>query len=140
MQALERRRVGGFGIDRAVAIRDFEDAVRSGTVADLAVSIDAALSDMPAAEVTAETAERVCHGVPLPASRVVRWLGECRAGRLVRVRSHGVTVALATAPADHAAVVARGTNAVLKIDRVLWDGDSKVSAEPGLSRSSARSR
>jgi tRNA pseudouridine55 synthase len=140
MQALERRRVGGFGIDRAIPIGDLEDAVRNGTVADLVVSIDVALSDAPAAEVAPETAERVCHGVPLPVTRVLRWLGACRAGGLVRVRSHGVTVALATAPADHDALVARGTSAVLKIDRVLRDGDSKVSDEPGLTRNSARSR
>ncbi len=140
MQALERRRVGGFGIERAVAIGELEDAVRNGTAADLIVSIDAALGDMPAAEVTSETAERVCHGVPLPAARVVRWLGACRAGGVVRVRSNGATVALATAPADHDALVARGTSAVLKIDRVLRDGDSKTADGPGLSRSSARSR
>lgn len=140
MQALERRRVGVFGIDRAVAIGELEDAVRGGTVADRLVSIDAALSDAPAAEVTSETAERVCHGVPLPAVRVVRWLGECRAGGLVRIRTNGVTVALATAPADHAALVARGTPVVLKIDRVVRDGDSKVADEPGLSPRSARSR
>jgi tRNA U55 pseudouridine synthase TruB len=139
MQALERRRVGGFGIDRAESIGELEDAVRSGTMADRLVSIDAALSDLPAAEVTPETSERVCHGVPLPASRVVRWVGECRAGGLLRIRTNGVTVALASAPADHAALVARGTHAVLKIDRVLWDG-YKVSDGSGNSRSSSRSQ
>jgi tRNA pseudouridine55 synthase len=139
MQGLERRRVGGFGIDRAVSIGELEDAVRSGTVADRVVSIDAALSDLPAVEVTPETAERVCHGVPLPASRVVRWVGECRAGGLLRIRSRGVTVALASAPEDHAALIARGSRAVLKIDRVLWDGDT-VSDGSGCSRSSARSQ
>ncbi len=140
MQALERRRVGAFGIDRAMTIGDLEGAVRNGTVEDLVVSIDTALREVPAADVDPQTAERVCHGVPLPVSRVARWDGVCRAGGLVRIRSHGVTVALATTPADHATLVARGTTAVLKIDRVLRDGVSAVSGGQGLSQGSAHSR
>jgi tRNA pseudouridine55 synthase len=137
MQALERRRVGTFGIDRAVTIADLEAAVRRGAVGDLVVSIDAALSDLPAAEVDAETAERVCHGVPLQAARVTQWSGTCRAGGLVRVRLAGETVALATTPADQAALIARGSHVVLHIDRVLREQVSNVSGGQGLSRGPA---
>ncbi|MEW6683102.1 MAG: tRNA pseudouridine(55) synthase TruB [Nitrospirota bacterium] len=140
MQALDRRRVGAFGIDQAVTLGELEAAARDGTVGQRVVSIDLALSDTPAAEVDPETAERVCHGVALPAARVARWLGACRAGGLVRIRSNGVTVALATAPADHATLLARGTSAVLKIDRVLRDRVSKVSSDQGFSQDSVRSR
>jgi tRNA U55 pseudouridine synthase TruB len=140
MQALERRRVGAFGIDQAATIGELEAAVRDGTVGDRVVSIDEALRDVPAAEVDPETAERVCHGVALPAARVARWLGVCRAGGLVRIRSNGVTVALATAPADHATLTSRESGAVLKVDRVLRDRVSKVSSDQGVSQGPARSR
>ena len=140
MQALERRRAGAFGIDQAVTMGELEAAVRRGAVGDRLVSIDEALRDIPAAEVDHETAERVCHGVALPVARVVRWIGACRAGGLVRIRSNGVTVALATAPADYATVIAREGVAALRIDRVLRDRESKVSSDQGLSQSSARSR
>jgi tRNA pseudouridine55 synthase len=140
MQALERRRVGVFGIDQAVTIGELEAAVRDGTVGARVLSIDEALRDVPAAEVGPEAAERVCHGVALPVARVAQWLGACRASGLVRIRSNGVTVALATAPADHATLMARESGAVLKIDRVLRDRVSKVSSDQGLSHGSARSR
>jgi len=140
MQALERRRVGAFGIDQALTMGELEAAARDGTVGDRVVSIDQALSDMPAAEVDSDTAERACHGVAVPAARVAQWLGSCRAGGVVRIRTKGVTVALATAPADHATLRARESGAVLRIDRVLRDRESKVSSVQGLSQGSARSR
>jgi tRNA pseudouridine55 synthase len=126
MQALERRRVGSFGIDRALSLADVEAAVRSGTIGERLFSIDEALAEVPAAEVDAVTAERVCHGVPLPVSRVASWTGACRAGGLVRIRSHGATIALGTTPLDHAQLTARGATAVITVDRVLRDGASKV--------------
>jgi tRNA pseudouridine55 synthase len=126
MQALERRRVGAFGIDRAMTLTDVEAAVRNGTIGERVLSIDEALVDVPAADVDAATADRVCHGVPLPASRVARWTGACRAGGLVRIRTGGVTIALGTAPVDHAQLTSRGTSAVIRVDRVLREGASKV--------------
>jgi tRNA pseudouridine55 synthase len=126
MQALERRRVGAFGIDRALTLAEVETAVRNGTIGERVVSIDDALADVPAADVDAVTADRVCHGVPLPASRVTRWTGACRAGGLVRIRTGGATIALGTAPVDQAQLTARGAAAVITVDRVLREGVSKV--------------
>jgi tRNA pseudouridine55 synthase len=134
MQALERRRVGAFGIDRALTMTEVEAAVRAGTIGDRVRSIDEALADVPAADVDAATAERVCHGVPLPVSRVSRWTGACRAGGLVRIRTNGATVALGTAPVDHAHLTARGATAVIAVDRVLREGASKVAGGRDRSR------
>jgi tRNA pseudouridine55 synthase len=126
MQALERRRVGAFGIDRAMTLTDVEAAVRRGTIGECVLTIDEALAEVPAADVDAAAAERVCHGVPLPASRVIGWTGVCRAGGLVRIRANGATIALGTAPVDHAQLTARGAAAVIAVDRVLREHGSKV--------------
>ncbi|MFZ5877065.1 MAG: tRNA pseudouridine(55) synthase TruB [Nitrospirota bacterium] len=134
MQALERRRVGAFGIDRALTLTEVEAAVHGGTIGERVLSIDDALADVPAADVDTATADRVCHGVPLPASRVARWTGACRAGGLVRIRAGGTTVALGTAPVDHAQLTSRGTTAVIKVDRVLREGASKVAGGRDRSR------
>jgi tRNA U55 pseudouridine synthase TruB len=119
---------------------EIEAAMREGTIEDRLISIDEALQAVPGVDVDAETAARVCHGVPLPSSRVVRWLGTFRAGELVRVRNQGETIALATAPADHSDLAGRGARGVFKIDRVLRDAIVQVSGGPGLSSGPARSR
>src|SRR3990170_2351686 len=100
LQGLDRRRVGRFAITDAVTVADVEAAVRAGEAGRHLLAVDEVLSHLPAVDVSASVAERVCHGVALPADRVEAWLGACRRGDLVRVRTGGVTVALATAPAD----------------------------------------
>ncbi|MBI3608809.1 MAG: tRNA pseudouridine(55) synthase TruB [Nitrospirae bacterium] len=125
LQALERRRVGRFLIADARTVTEVEADVRAGETGRGLFAIDEVLSDLPAVDVDAATAERACHGVALTAERVETWVGICRRGDLVRIRTAGVTVALATALADQADMRGGGRAGVLKIERVLADPSVK---------------
>jgi hypothetical protein len=57
---------------------------------------------------------------------VEAWLGACRRGDLVRVLTGGVTVALATAPADLEDLVGDGRGRAFAVERVLADRSVKV--------------
>lgn len=126
LQGLDRRRVGRFAIADAVTVADVETAVRAGEAGRHLLAVDEVLSHLPAVDVSASVAERVCHGVALPAERVEAWLGACRRGDLVRVRTGGVTVALATAPADLEDLAGDGRGRAFAVERVLADRSVKV--------------
>jgi tRNA pseudouridine55 synthase len=138
LQALERRRVGHFVIEDALTIAQIEAAYRMGEVEQHLVSIDEMLRDFPGVDVDAATANRVCHGVALSQDRIISWTGTIRRGELVRVRTDGATVALATASADQIDQWGNGRGHSFKIERVLV-GTSHSVAEtvrrvPGLDR------
>ncbi len=137
LQSLERRRVGKFLIAQASTLADVEVAVRAGEPARHLAAIDEVLGDLPAMEVDTETADRACHGVAVRADRVMGWVGVCRRSDVVRVRVDGVTVALATAPADQIDLMDGGRGHTLKIERVLVDGSMK---EAGVHRRVGASR
>jgi tRNA pseudouridine55 synthase len=71
--ALERCRVGPLTIDQALTVDEVEARQALGHLGRDVWSLDQALEGFPAAVVNAETADRVRHGVPVPASKVVRW-------------------------------------------------------------------
>jgi len=126
LQALERLRVGTFGIGDALTIAQIEALHRSGDVERSLVSIDEMLRDLPGVDVDAATANQVCHGVALPADRIISWTGAIRQGGLVRVRSGGGTVALAVASTDQVDSLGGGRGHAFKIERVLVSASCNV--------------
>lgn len=73
MLSLERRRVGPLTIDRALTVDETAARHALGRLGDSLLSLDQALDGLPALVVNRQTAERVQHGVPVPASEVMRW-------------------------------------------------------------------
>jgi tRNA pseudouridine55 synthase len=84
---LERRRAGSLTLDGAITMDELEAAVASGSIESFLIPIDRVLSDLPQVLVDEATAERVCHGIPLP-SRVVAAMGSLPAGQAVRIATH----------------------------------------------------
>ena len=73
---LTRVRVGPLRLDRSVSLDDIvhgQDLMRHG---DAFLSLDDAVAHLPAVVVSADMAEKVCHGVPL--SEAVVWSDTCR--------------------------------------------------------------
>lgn len=73
MLSLERRRVGPLTIERALTVDETVARHAIGRLGDSLMSLDQALDGLPALVVNRQTAERVRHGVPVPASEVMRW-------------------------------------------------------------------
>jgi tRNA pseudouridine55 synthase len=73
MLMLERRRVGPLTIDCALTVGEIATRQALGRLGDELMSLDQALDGLPGLVVDRQTAERVRHGVPVPASDVVRW-------------------------------------------------------------------
>lgn len=73
MLMLERRRVGPLTIDCALTVGEIATRQALGCLGDELMSLDQALDGLPGLVVDRQTAERVRHGVPVPASDVVRW-------------------------------------------------------------------
>lgn len=65
MRILERRRVGPLTIERAMRLGDIAERHGRSTLTESLMSLDEALSGMPAVVVDQYTAERVVHGVPV---------------------------------------------------------------------------
>lgn len=73
MLSLERRRVGPLTIEHALTVDETVARHAIGRLGDSLMSLDQALDGLPALVVNRQTAERVRHGVPVPASEVMRW-------------------------------------------------------------------
>ncbi len=69
LTALRRTRAGHFRIEDATSLDRLEEAQRSATLADIMVSINAALSGMPFLHLTAEEARRARNGVAVRVNR-----------------------------------------------------------------------
>ena len=90
MLSLERTRVGPLTIDQALTVDEVTMRQTLGRLGEQLVSLDQALDQLPVAVVDELTAERVRHGVPVPAEKIVRWEMkhevELPAGKPVRIR------------------------------------------------------
>ena len=73
MRKLERTRVGPLTIDHAMTVDEIAARYALGRLGDALMSLDHALDGLPALVVDRQTADRVRHGVPVPASKVLRW-------------------------------------------------------------------
>jgi tRNA pseudouridine55 synthase len=85
LQALERTRVGPLVLDRAMTIEGIVRHHHLGNLADHVWSLDEVLRDLPALVVDTQTAERVCHGVPVTWSVLKEGQAQPHAGMPVRI-------------------------------------------------------
>jgi tRNA pseudouridine55 synthase len=69
--ALERTRVGPFTIDQALPVEEVCQRIRDGAWVDQLVSVDEALSGLPALVLTDDAARRARHGVAVPSKAIV---------------------------------------------------------------------
>jgi tRNA pseudouridine55 synthase len=116
MLSLERRRVGPLTIDQAITIDEVITRHALGRLGDDVLSLDRALDQLGIAVVDQHTADRVRHGVPVPAARVLRWEGLADGERRLHtpVRIHdtdGRLVAIGKCPSN--------SGDALKVEKVL---------------------
>lgn len=90
MLSLERTRVGPLAIDQAVTVEEVATRHALGRLGWQLVSLDRVLDRLPAVTVDEPTVERVRHGVPVSAEKILRWdSGQeagAAAGKPVRIR------------------------------------------------------
>jgi len=103
MLALERRRVGPLTIDHALTIDEVVTRQALGRLGNDLLSLDHALEQLAVVVVDEETADRVRHGAPLPAAKILRWGSVAGAGcgsrRPVRIHdTDGRLVAIGKCP------------------------------------------
>jgi tRNA pseudouridine55 synthase len=120
MLSLERTRVGPLTIDQALTVEEVTMRYTLGRLGEQLVSLDQALDRLPVAVVDEPTAERVRHGVPVPAEKIVRWeLGqdvEPPAGKPVRIQDlQGQLIAIGQSPGQ--------VPGAIRIDKVLSKQD-----------------
>lgn len=70
--SLERTRVGPLTLDRALTLDDLTTRQALGRLENALLSLDQVLHDLPDVTVDEQTAGRVCHGVPVPLSRILQ--------------------------------------------------------------------
>jgi len=104
MLALDRRRVGPLTIDHALTVDEVVNRHALGRLEDDLLSLDHALDELAIMVVDRQTADRVRHGVPVPAAKILRWDraaadGACGSHRPVRIHDiDGCLVAIARCP------------------------------------------
>ena len=116
MLSLERRRVGPLTIDQAITIDEVITRHAFGRLGADVLPLDHALDQMGIAVVDQHTADRVRHGAPVPAARVLRWEGladgERRLNTPVRIHdTDGRLVAIGKCPSN--------LGDALKVEKVL---------------------
>lgn len=121
MVALERRRVGPLTIDHALSIDAMVSSHTLGRLGDDLLSLDHALDRLGIAVVDTQTADRVRHGAPVPAAKILRWDraadGERGPHRPVRIHdTNGCLVAIGICPET--------SGGALKVEKVLIDQDA----------------
>jgi tRNA pseudouridine55 synthase len=90
MFALERRRVGPLAIDRASTVDEIVTLHALGRIGDDLLSLDRALGHLGIAVIDAQTVDRVRHGAPIPAAKILRWegVGDAVRGVQAPIRVH----------------------------------------------------
>ena len=89
MLALERKRVGPLTIDHALTVDEVATRHALGRLGDNLLSLDHALDQLAIVVVDGQTADRVRHGAPVPAAKILRREraadGACGAHGAVRI-------------------------------------------------------
>ncbi len=123
---LERLGVGPFTLERAMTLERIEAVIRSGAIDELLTPIDAVLAHLPAVVVDDATAERLCHGAPVPVDAVNGVMGETggagpwRTDQRVRIRkSQGDVIAIGRMVVESEAAPGRPACVVMRADAVL---------------------
>jgi tRNA pseudouridine55 synthase len=120
MLALERTRVGPLTIGHALTVDEVVTRHALGRFGDDLLSLDLALERFAIAVVDKQTADRVGHGAPVPAAKILRWEGAAHSERIPNapVRIHdtdGRLVAIGKCPET--------SGDALKVEKVLIDQD-----------------
>ncbi|MEY4704475.1 MAG: tRNA pseudouridine synthase [Nitrospirota bacterium] len=120
MLALERRRVGPLTVDQALTVDEVATRHALGRLGDDLLSLDVVLDRFATAVVDEQTVDRVRHGAPVPAAKILRWEGAADGERQphVPVRIHdtgGRLVAIGMCPET--------SGDALKVEKVLIDQD-----------------
>ena len=118
MLELERRRVGPLTIDHALTVDEVVTRHALGRLGDDVLSLDRALDQLGIAVVDEQTADRVRHGAPVPAAKILRWerAADGERGLHAPVRIHdtdGRLVAIGKCPDN--------SGDALKVAKVLID-------------------
>ncbi|HSF66885.1 MAG TPA: tRNA pseudouridine(55) synthase TruB [Nitrospiraceae bacterium] len=118
--ALERTRVGPLAIDQALTVDEVITRHALGRLSGHLLSLDRALDRLGIAVVDGETADRLRHGTPVPAARILRWemVGgtERELGSPVRIHdTGGCLVAIGQCPET--------SEGIFKVEKVLIDQD-----------------
>ena len=106
MSTLVRERVGPLMIEQSLTVGEIESRLEQGVLAESMLTLDEALTELPACRVGAETTQRVMHGRPVPASEVVAWEGwpatsGAGSNRAIRIKDEaGRLLAIGTLPAS----------------------------------------
>lgn len=112
MSALERTKIGRFGIEQAVTTDDLKEAKAAGQLENLLISIEDALADMPAAVVSAEDVDKLLHG------RTVRAMTDAKNGTIVRALApNGKLLAIGS-------VLQKNSETLVKPRKVLASADT----------------
>lgn len=103
MLALERRRVGPLTIDHALTVDEVANRHAVGRLGEDLLSLDHVLDQLAIMVVDGQTADRIRHGVPVPAAKILRWdrAADGAYGSHKPVRIHdidGCLVAIARSP------------------------------------------
>jgi len=120
MLALERRRAGPLMIDQALTVDEVVTRQALGRLGDELLTLDRALAQLGIAVVDEQTADRVRHGAPVPAAKILRWeeaaSGERRSNAPVRIHdTDGRLVAIGK--------YTETSGGALKVEKVLIDQD-----------------
>lgn len=116
MLSLERRRVGPLTIEQALTVDEVVTRQALGRLGEDLLSMDQALDQLAIAVVDEQTADRVRHGAPVPAAKILRWEGARRSFAPVRIHDHeGRLVAIGKCPET--------STDVLKVEKVFSDQD-----------------
>jgi tRNA pseudouridine55 synthase len=83
LRELRRTRAGVFGVGQALSLERLQELAEASAVGEVLTEMNAALSEMPAAHLTAEEARRVGHGAAVRAPRDVA--AGCADGARVRL-------------------------------------------------------
>ena len=120
MFALERRRVGPLTIDHALTVDEIVTRHALGRIGDDLLSLDRALGHLGIAVIDEQTVDRVRHGAPVPAAKILRWegVGDAVRGAQAPIRVHDTAGRLVAIGKYQDA-----SRELLKTEKVLIDQD-----------------
>lgn len=120
LAALERRRVGRFGLEQALSLEQLADAVERNTVQAHVHSLAEALAEMPAFMLNPLCSEAVRHGTGFSRTGILSTEGNWISGAPIRLHSpDGRLVAIGKAPWGSGDPTGANSAAVVTIEKVL---------------------
>ena len=117
---LERRRVGRFGLERALSLDELAGLAERGAIETRLYTLAAALADLPALHIDRDAVEGLRHGVAVPVSQVVSSEGAWSAGAFVRLLSpDGRLVGIGKTPCSPEELKQVQPGTMIKLEKVL---------------------